>query len=301
MSVSEGPSCPACGKRAPCNWQDLWPAPARHPRLRPLLSFRGLSSPLRPLPDFVIIGASKSGTTTLYRRVCGHPRVIPAMHKEVFYFTGRNYAAGRFWYKQHFPTALERLGGKITGESTPTYLFHHFAPQRLRAEIPHAKLIVVLRNPVDRAYSEYNMRLQSHREGMTFEDALDCEERRAAGHWDLAARDPSHVPYGALWHSYAGHGIYADALARWHKFFDPSRVLILDTADLGSGGGGGGRALDSAFEFLGLEPHNVGDADYNTLQYPPMAPSTRRRLVDFFRPHNARLYEMLGRRFDWDR
>ena len=67
------------------------------------------------------------------------------------------------------------------------------------------------------------------------------------------------------------------------------------------GGGEGGQALETAFEFLGLEPRDVGAEDYNTRQYPPMAPSTRRRLVDFFRPHNARLYEMLGRGFDWDR
>ena len=299
MGVSEGPSCPACGKRARCSWSDLWPAPARCPRLRPLYSLRGLSSPLRPLPDFVIIGARKSGTTTLYRRMCGHPRVLPALRKEVSYFTGRDYTAGRFWYKRHFPTVLERLGGKIAGESAPTYLFHPLAPSRLRAAIPRVKIIVVLRNPVDRAYSEYNMRLERHREGMTFEDALDCEERRAAGHWDLAARDPSHVPYGALWHSYAGGGIYADALARWYEFFDPSRMLVLGTGDLGSGEGG--HALDSAFEFLGLEPHDVGYENHNARQYPAMSPSTRRRLVDFFRPHNARLYEMLGRRFDWDR
>ena len=232
--------------------------------------------------------------------MCKHPRVISALRKEISYFTGRDYAAGRFWYKQHFPTVLERFGGKITGESAPTYLFNPFVPSRLRAAIPHIKLIVVLRNPVDRAYSEYNMRLERHREGMTFEDALDCEERRVVGHWDLAARDPSHVPYGALWHSYAGGGIYADALSHWRKFFNPNNMLVLDTNNL-SGGGEGGQALNDTFEFLGLERHDVGDENYNTRQYPPMAPSTRQRLVDFFRPHNARLYRMLGRRFDWDR
>ena len=247
-------------------------------------------------PNFVIIGAPKSGTTTLYHRMCRHPRILPALHKELFYFTGRNYAAGRFWYRRHFPTALERRG-KITGEATPTYLFDPLAPPRARAEIPHAKLIVVLRNPIDRAYSEYHMRLKNHRESMTFEDALDCEERRVAGHWDLAARDPSHVPYGALWHSYAGHGIYADALARWRGLFDPRRMLVLDSADLRSRGQ---QTLDSVFEFLGLEPCDVGDENLNEMAYPPMAPSTRRRLADFFRPHNERLYEMLGRRFDWD-
>ena len=295
-----GPSCPACGRRSGRSWAELWPAPGRRPRLRllrPPHLLRNLTSPLRRLPDFVVIGARKSGTTTLHDRLCRHPRVVPALRKEIFFFVERNYAADRLWYRRNFPTVFEARG-KVAGDATPAYMFHPSAPARARAVVPRARIIAVLRNPVDRAYSEYNMRLAGHREGMTFEDALDCEARRVGGHLDMEARDPGHVPYGALWHSYAGGGLYADALARWRGAFDPGRVLAVSAEDLRADGRG---TMDSIFEFLGLEPRDVGGGDSNVRRYPPMKPATRRRLVEFYRPHNARLYRMLGREFDWDR
>ena len=124
--------------------------------------FRRVTANLRDLPDFAIIGAQKAGTTSLYNFITKHPAIAPASIKEVEYFSMR-YSLGESWYRSNFPMDLSRrrLAKKInqeiiTGEASPYYLFHPTAPNRMKDLLPDAKLIVILRNPVDRAYSHYH-------------------------------------------------------------------------------------------------------------------------------------------------
>ena len=103
-------------------------------------------------PDFIILGAQKSGTTALYYDLCKHSKILKSSRKEIHYFDKKHYPDHE-WYKNKFP----EINGKITGESSPSYLFLPFVPYRIKETIPGCKFIIILRNPVDRAYSQYNM------------------------------------------------------------------------------------------------------------------------------------------------
>ena len=151
--------------------------------------FRYLTSPCRCLPDFIIIGAQKSGTTSLYDLISKHPGVMPPRHKELHYFSTSKYGWGTRWYRLNFPTKLEKRILKkklhhqvITGEATPNYILHPNTKKRIKNLIPKAKIIVILRNPVDRAYSHYNHNVRRKLENLSFEEAI--QEKRFEGEED---------------------------------------------------------------------------------------------------------------------
>src|SRR5437879_9845243 len=138
------------------------------PRMEKL--YRGTTNWIRLLPDFIIIGTQRGGTTSLYSYLASHPSVGPASTKEVHFFDNK-YTKGLAWYRAHFPSAIEKYYAEhiqkrkfITGESSPYYLFHPHVPKRVAKDVPHAKFIVLLRNPVDRAYSQYNHAVDGGRE-----------------------------------------------------------------------------------------------------------------------------------------
>ncbi len=319
-------TCPVCGRSRRVQRTDFINL-AKHPMVHMILKGSGTSaitSFLRTLPDFLIIGATKSGTTSLYGLMCTHPNVLPARVKEIGYFASTTtYMYGMQWYRAHFPTVLHKryhawkTGRKmLTGEATPPYMFLPDVPGRVRATIPNVRLLAILRNPVDRAYSEYNMRLKKGRESLTFEDAIVAEGSRASYEREKAASDTRSDGHD-LYNSYLGTGRYAEQLIRWYECFDRNRLLILTTGELEDDRQG---TLDRVFGFLGLEPFEVGvgalpDLPWmgrykpapgdpfrlNAGSYPPMRRDTRRMLVDYFRPHNERLYELLGRDLGWDR
>ena len=298
-----GYACPVCGKGGGRAGQaDFWPL-QRHPRLAVAGSkkrLRAATSFMRSLPDFIVIGAAKAGTTSLYETICKHPRVLPAVRKEINYFDDpRMHERGALWYRQHFPTLLEkRLPRKLTGEATPSYFPHPAAPARVARAVPRAKLVLALRNPADRAYSHYNMRLRRGREFMTFEDALGYEERRTAWDRERSATDPRHKAYGSYNYGYAEGGRYAEHLGRWLEHFAAERILVLEADRMRRDWQA---ALDEVCAFLGLEPFCAPASSLNEGGYAPMSPAIREGLLDYFRPHNERLYSMIGRGFDWDR
>ena len=130
-----------------------------------------LTGPFHLLPDYLIIGAQKCGTGSLYRYLNQHPRIKSGITKEVRFFD-KYYNRGINWYRVFFPFK-DLLGRKyLTGDATPRYLDHPHAPKRVKEIIPNVKFIVLLRNPIDRAYSMYNMRVSRGRETHSFEESL---------------------------------------------------------------------------------------------------------------------------------
>lgn len=255
------------------------------------------------LPDFVIIGAQKAGTSSIYRWLKEHPQVI-AHAKEIGYFS-RHYERGPDWYRSHFPTEWRRTNfiaehGRplFTGEATPEYLLDPRAPRRMAELIPEVKLIASLRNPVDRAYSQFQM---NRREGIEpvelFSDALSLEDARF-GTPQERRRATRQRPSMAKWTHYLRRGHYADALSDWFAAFPRERFCIVTFDDLTARAE---RTVGTLEGFLGLAPH-THDAlkPYNTGSYPPLEEPTRSALVDYFRPHNERLYNLLGCDFGWD-
>ena len=247
-----------------------------------------------PLPHFLIIGAQKGGTSTLYASLSTHPEIAAAQNKELHFFD-RHYVDGIKSYRRQFPE-LER--GQITGEATPYYIFHPLAPDRVARMLPDVKLIAVLRNPVDRAYSQYHSSVRKGFEDLpTFEEALDAEAERLAGEREKVIEDPTYDSHSLRRHSYTARGIYADQLERWFEHFSREQFLILRSEDFAARPR---RFLRRCESFLGIRR---GGAQLESAgrkgRYEPMGDETRKRLEEFYEPHNRRLQSLLDEDFQW--
>lgn len=258
----------------------------------------------RVLPDFLIIGAQKGGTTSLYEQLCASPAVLRARDKELHYFDWYyNYGRGPGWYRACFPTrralaAANGGRGGVTGEASPYYLFHPLAPERIAAALPQVRVIVMLRNPVERAISQYNHAVRAGFEKRSLEAAFRDEVRDTKALTERIIQDPTFDHQNHEMCSYLSQGIYAPQLRRWMERVPRERMLIIQSESYFADPVGIARQV---FEFLGVsapaeipeEPLNVGGYD-NTV---PLA--TISRLEGFFDPHNAELFELIGRRFAW--
>ena len=246
----------------------------------------------RPLPAFLVIGAQKAGTTALYDYLYRHPAISGPRWKEVSFFD-RHWRRGERWYRGNFP----RGARPPVGEASPSYLFHPLAPERVRSLVPEARLIVLLRNPVDRAFSHYQHEVALGREPLSFEDALAAEEERTRGEVERMLADPGYFSH-AWWNwTYRARGLYAEQLERWYAVFPRERLLVLATEELGTAPA---QTYARVLEFVGAPPHEL-DAYPRVFsrEYEQMAPATRAALAAGYAEPNARLYELLGRDLGW--
>jgi len=170
--------------------------------------------------------------------------------------------------------------------------------------LPHVKLIVMLRNPVDRAYSQFHHeRAGGHEKLTSFEEAIGCEEKRLAGELEKVLGDEDYSSYSHRHFSYLARGIYIDQLPTWMNLFPREQVLILKSEEFYADAEA---VFKQTLDFLNL-PHGQlkqrkqGYRRYNDTNPPKMDPATRKQLIEYFEPHNARLYEYLGEQFGWDR
>jgi hypothetical protein len=276
---------------------------ARYNRMRELAGLgpgRG-----RILPSFVIIGAAKAGTTSLYGWLREHPFVAPAIRKEVHYFD-YNYYRGDDWYRTHFPRESERAAfaeqhGRpfITGEASPSYIAHTWAPERMARLLPDVKLLVMLRNPVDRAYSQFEMSRREQEEPLeSFDAAVAIEDERLDRERALMLADPGYQSWPIGCWSYLMRSRYAEQIERWLELFDREQFHFLTLEDLSARPG---ETLDAVHDFLGLPAHRPERlTPLHTASYSSLAPESRERLGEYFRPHNQRLYELVGRDLGWE-
>ncbi|MDP9365630.1 MAG: sulfotransferase domain-containing protein [Chloroflexota bacterium] len=242
---------------------------------------------LRQPPGFIIVGAQKGGTTSLHRYLTHHPDVGGALRKEVHFFSWR-YDEGLDWYLAHFPQRGEYA---FVGEASTSYLSDPDVPERVRRAVPDVRLIALLRNPIDRAYSQYQMNVRKEFEPLSFEEAIAAEPDRLAS---ASSRSDTLWRYS----SYLTRGLYADQLGWWFDAFPREQVLVLSSeafferpAD----------CLRESLAFLGLSPWEPAEYEvHNPGAYGDMRPETRARLAAYFAPHNRRLHDLLGRDFGWD-
>jgi hypothetical protein len=266
--------------------------------------FRLLTSGMRMLPSFVIIGAQRSGTTSLYNYLASHPAIAPSFMKEV-HFLDLRYRNGMLWYRSNFPTRLYQNclrarggGGCISGEASPYYISHPHAPKRMAAMLPRIKLIALLRNPVDRAYSHYNYEVRLGLEPLSFLDAVEREEERLRGEVERMLGNEYYYSFNHQHFSYLSRGVYADQLSLWFRYFPREQFFIIRSEDLYDNPS---QIYRQVTEFLGLKPVKLREyRAYNYAGYSGMDPEMRDRLIRHFRPHNERLYELLGRDLGWD-
>jgi Sulfotransferase domain len=269
-----------------------------------------ITGPQRQLPDFLIIGTKRGGTTSLFKYLIQHPEVAPIFPsvqgiKDVRFFDS-NFGKGAVWYRSHFPLRLHRLYAErvrkrrlVAGESTPYYLFHPHAAGRAHQVVPHARIIVLLRNPVDRAYSHYKDEVKTGRETLTFEEATQREPVRLRSEWERILEDPSYYSFELEHHSYLAHGIYEDQLKRWLSAFSPDQVAIFRSEDFYADPA---NVYRQVLTFLGLAPWELPAYErHNFLPSADMNARTREELTRYFAAPNRRLHELLGFDLGWDR
>jgi len=255
------------------------------------------------LPNFLILGAARSGTTSLYQYLTEHPSIIPGVGKEIYFFD-KKFQNGFNWYKSFFPTKLKMSITEnkqktkcLTGEATPRYLHYPHAPKRVFELLPNIKLIVLLRNPTDRAYSHYQMEVSSGNEKLTFEEAIEKEEERTKDIMKKMQNDENFYSVDFYRKSYLTRGIYLEQLQRWFKFFPREKFLILKSEDLYSNPS---KIYQESLNFLGLPKHElVSFKAHRMRKYSSIRKETREKLTDYFRPYNEQLYQLLDRDFDW--
>lgn len=272
--------------------------------------YRGITYPIRLLPDFLLIGTQRGGTTSLYNYLIARPGVGPAFVKELHFFD-KKFHKGPAWYRAHFPTSIQKYYSEyirkqvfVTGEASAFYMFHPHVPKRVSQVIPQVKLIALLRNPVDRAYSQYHLEVELKRETLSFEEAIEREEERIGKEREKVLKDEHYVSFDFSRYSYLARGIYVDQLRTWMSFFPREQLLILKSEDFYADPVA---ALEQTSKFLNLPELELHERkkkyklhNYINTPYPKMDAATRKRLIEYFEPHNARLYEFLGLNFGWD-
>jgi hypothetical protein len=239
-----------------------------------------------------------------------HPAVAPLFPspqaiKSPHYFD-INYWRGADWYASHFPTQWarhrqEKGVGSLTvvGEASPYYMFHPAVPRRVVSDVPDVRVIVILREPVSRAYSNYWDRRAFGTEDLpTFEAALDAEEGRMVQvDVDRLRNDPHYYSYEHDHHTYLARGRYAEHLRPWMDLIPNDNLLILSSDDLYHSSE---HTFAKTQDFLGIPQWTGVTLDpYNRRDQPAMDPATRAQLRAYYKPHNAALYELLDRDFGW--
>jgi hypothetical protein len=258
---------------------------------------------LRVRPDFIMIGAQRCGTTSLFRALLAHPQVIrPTFHKGVNYFD-LNYYHSMRWYRGHFPVAgpaarrTAPYGGPVVFEASGYYLYHPFALERIACDMPSVKLVVMLRDPVERAFSAYKHELARGFECESFERALELEDSRLAGEINRMRADPHYESLAHRHHSYRHRGHYADQLERVFRFFGRDQVHVMDSEAFFAQPVAEYQRL---LIFLGLRPFELASIGrYNARPGAAMEPGTAHMLAEYYRPHDARLASLLGRAPRW--
>jgi hypothetical protein len=288
ITLTAGPHVEALNRRLP--------RPVTAPLKALIKGYRRLTAGYRTLPDFLVIGARKCGTTSLYEYLTDHPCILPALSKEIFYFN-HAYARGERWYRQHFPLERERRYWSrrrgcpvLTGEATPSYFNDPVVPDRVRRMNPAIKLVVMFRDPVAAVYSAYQFGIKRGNytsAGHPFRGLVESELGRLEA-------DPVATDDGAL---LLPRYAYATHLRRWYDVFPREQILLMCLEWFAA-------APQAQFnrltDFLGL-PRSADQsfAPHNVNRYPALEPEVQDRLRAFYRPHNRRLAGMTGLAYPW--
>ena len=277
----------------------------RKPIVTTIKAYRSLTRQIRVLPDFIIIGARKCGTTSLYEYLAQHPDVLPALSKELFYFD-HHYEKGSNWYRRHFPTRVEKwvyekaLGSQIiTGEATPSYFYHPFVARRIAALLPKVRLILLLREPVEAAYSAYQFGIKMGTytaKDVVFEKVIQHELEYIQQGGELFCRADGTFSINPQC-SYLARHAYIELIKPWLEVFDRSQIKIILSEELFTSPA---RVYKEVQEFLGLPIHELNSYEqFNQNGYQKLEAGVALHLDDFFAPFNDRLSNFLSRSLGW--
>jgi tetratricopeptide (TPR) repeat protein len=234
-------------------------------------------------PNFLVIGTQKGGTTSLYYYLAQHPQIVPSLIKEIEFWSHKS-ERGLEWYLSHFLPQL-RQGNFITGEATPSYLDNSGVAESIYQVFPEIKLVILLRDPTDRAISHYYQWLSLKWESRPLKEAIIREINQ---HRESVWNQPN---------SYLARGVYIEFIKKWLDVFPQEQVLILPSEDFYQNPA---QVLAQVFDFLDLPSYILPEyKPYNARSYPEVDPQTQRLLINYFKPHNQALEAYLGQNFNW--
>jgi len=247
-------------------------------------------------PDFIIIGAQKCGTSTMFSSLRKHPDIFLPRKKELHFFDEK-YDKGIGRYLRYFNRKKIPPTPFCSGEASPFYVFHPLTASRIFQHFPDIKLILLLRNPINRAYSHYHHQRRKGRIAISFENAIYLEPDILKNRKEAYFEDENNSDLIYRRFSFLARSRYAEQLAVWYQYFSKEQILIIKSEDYFLNPP---VTFQQVFDFLGLSPFEIVlKQEHEPSNYPPMKPETRLQLQEYFEPFNQQLYELVGRNFEW--
>ncbi len=252
------------------------------------------------IPNFIIIGAQRCGTTSLFESLMEAQFILKPVRKEIHFFD-INYMKGYEWYLSQFPYIKDE--NYLTGEATPYYFYHPVVPLRVydfcKIMSKEIKFILLLRNPVDRAISHYKFNLTRGIESLSFEEAIKVEPQRIGGEDSKLINNHHYYSFNHQHFSYLSRGIYIEQLKRWLNFFPLEKFLIISSEEFFKEPQ---KIINLICKFFDREPYELRNIQKFNKSHINLSVSNlmRGKLVKYFEPYNKQLFELIGRSFDWD-
>ena len=264
--------------------------------------WRKITSENRIMPDFLIPGFPRCGTTSLFNYLIKHECILSPLAKEPSFFNS-DFFRGLKWYKSFFPTKFEkklmqkRFNSKIlTGEATPMYIFDPKSPIRIKKILPNVKLIFLLRNPIERAFSHYSSIRKRGLESLSFENAIKIEEERLEGEYEKMLENQNYYSKKFHFYGYLAGGHYYKLLKNWFTEFEKKQILIIKSENMFKNPS---IELKKICSFLGISNINLDTYNQYNLSESKLDQDNQKKLKEYFNPHNEELYKFLGSNFDW--
>ena len=257
---------------------------------------------IRVIPDFLVIGAKRCGTTSLYQHLSEHPCISRSPRDNIGFFN-ENYHLGINWYKSLFPTVFykKKMESKnkqcLFFDVTSTYMEEELTAKNVYEVNPNQKIIVILRNPVDRAYSHYHVNVKEKSEKRSFEDAIFEEMNRIKSERIIQNKNKNLRVFTPNNIHYLKKGFYALQLKSWFKIFPREQILVLSTEEFQEDQN---IIYKKIFDFLNIPNMKIKSTEkMEKGNYIPMKDETRKLLLDYFRQYNYELFELINSEFDW--
>lgn len=267
-----------------------------------------LTSAGRLMPSFVIAGAQRCGTTSLHKDLAQHPCVLEPIRRKGVHYFDVSYGHDLAWYRGHFPTRRtarrvareEGVDTVVTGEASPYYMFHPLAAERIARDLPGVKIIVMLRDPVERAYSAHAHEYARGYETEPFARALELEEPRLEGEAERLRAEPLADSHAYRHQAYKARGRYIEQLETLTGLFGRERIHVVDSEAFFTDPE---PVFTGVCAFLGLPPmaDRITFDKHNARPRSPMPDDLRAELEAYFAPYDARLGEWLGTAPSWRR
>lgn len=213
--------------------------------------------------------------------------------EQEIHFFAKYYNRGLNFYRSFFPFKSSK---KITGESSPYYFFHPQVPKRVKKDLPNAKIILLLRDPVHRAYSNYNM-VKGVDWVDSFDEAVEVEKLRITPHHEKMKVDPNYRNQQHQTFSYLSRGFYYEQLQNWLKHYTLDEMLILKSEDFFENPK---QTLTKVYKYLGareLFPEDLSAKNART--YSKLPPEKYQELKEFYSEDSETLANLLGNKFRW--